>query len=788
MRTLTTDRLFRYSLPWWPTILLLLALLAMVGLSLLIPSVKAQGNGKLGAIVDSPQNTITFRVYSSAATHLEVWIYNQPLGTQEKLRLPLTQDSVTKIWSVTVSKATLETGGLRGTVYYGYRAWGPNWTFNPAWAKGSNLGFKQDIDERGNRFNPNKLLLDPYALEVSHDPLIPVAAGQTDASIYQSGPNTRSIDTGAQAPKGIVLAVATSDSTLKPTRPFKDEIIYEVHLRGLTKNDRSIPEELRGTYAGAARKANYLKELGVTAVEFLPVQETQNDTNDVIASTEGDNYWGYDTYNYFAPDRRYSFDKSPGGPTKEFKEMIKAFHAQGLKVYIDVVYNHTGEGNSNHTCEENSAEDVSKILSWRGLDNVIYYELCNNASRYFNNNGVSPNFNTAHPIVRNFIIDSLTYWKNSLGVDGFRFDLAPILGNSCAKDCFNYDKLAADNVLNRAVRELPVRPEQGGAGVDLIAEPWTTTSYQFGEFPSGWAEWNDKFRDAFRRAQNKLDISNIPPGELAIRLAGSSDYFQDDGRKPWHSVNFIVAHDGFTLRDLYSFNEKTNEQLVWDRGPSPGGRSAADEMAWDQGGDPLLQRQAARTGLALLMLSAGVPMVTGGDEMYRTQHGNNNAFNVDSPANWLDYDNINEQPHFFNYAKKLFAFRTAHPALRTAKFFSDRDTNANGLKNLTWLQNNAQEPNPSYFQDPNQHFLAYRIDGSEFGDSAQSIYVAYNGWKEPVTAILPSNVSGKRWYRVADTAGFMEDKDNFNSPGAEEQLSDQTYDLVGRSLLLLIEK
>ena len=684
---------------------------------------------------------------------------------------------------MTVPLATLHTNGVTGTVYYGYRAWGPNWPFDSSWTKGSGVGFRQDVDDQGNRFNPNRLLLDPYALEISHDPLRPTDPGQTtNANIYLSGLKDRIVDTGAQAAKGIALPVEASDTGAKPTRPFKDEIIYEVHLRGLTNNDQSVPLNLRGTYAGAALKASRLKEVGVTAVEFLPIQESQNETNDVIASTAGDNYWGYNTYAYFAPDRRYSGDKGPGGPTKEFKQMVKAFHDQGLKVYIDVVFNHTGEGDLVGG-DPNSAP----IFSWRGLDNATYYEPGNDARHYFNNNGVGPNFNTANPIVRNLIINSLAYWKENMGIDGFRFDLAPTLGNRCAKGCFDFDKFASDNVLNRAVRELPIRPDAGGAGVDLIAEPWTTSSYQLGEFPSGWAEWNDKFRDAFRRAQNKLGVNNIPPGELATRLAGSSDRFQDDGRKPWHSVNFIVAHDGFTLRDLYSFNDKKNNQ-PWDRGPSDGGRSAEEETVWDQGGDPTLQRQAARTGLALLMLSAGVPMITGGDEMYRTQYGNNNAYNVNSPATWLDYNDAEQQPHFLNYVKKLLAFRKAHPALRPAEFFNGRDNNGNGMKDLTWLRNNAEEPDSGYFQDPNEHFLAYRIDGSEFGDSVHSIYVAYNGWKDQVTATLPANTSGKKWYRVADTASFIEIKDNFNSAGAEELLTDPSYTLAGRCLILLIEK
>lgn len=767
------------SLKHW----LLAALLSLV-LSFAIPSLiepaLAVGANNLGATFDATQNNVTFRVYSNAATHLEVWLYDQNLGAAEKFKLPLTQDSSSKIWSVSVPVSTLKANGITDTIYYGYRAWGPNWTYDPSWTQGSTVGFVRDVDGQGNRFNPNKLLLDPYAVEVSHDRLIPTATGQTNGGIYVSGPEYRAFDTGSQAPKGIVLPLAQADIGNKPTRPFKDEIIYEVHLRGLTENDPDIPENLRGTYAGAALKAKYLKDLGVSAVEFLPLQSMQNDTNDLIASTAGDNYWGYDPYNYFAADRRYAADKTPGGPTQEFQQMTKAFHEQGLKVYVDVVYNHTGEEGVDTT------GNISPIFTMRGLDNPTYYELSNDVRYYYSDNGVGPNLNTGNPVVRDLIIDSLAYWKDTLGVDGFRFDLAPVIGNDCQRGCFQFNKFNPDNALNRMVKELPVRPANGGNGADLIAEPWAVTNYQMGNFPSGWAEWNDKFRDSFRKAQNRLGVENVPPNELATRFAGSRDLFQDDGRKPWHSVNFIVAHDGFTLRDVYNCNQKTNSQLTWDQGPSDGGTD--NNLSWDQGGEPSLQRQATRTALALEMLSAGVPMMTGGDEMYRTQYCNNNMYNVDSAANWLNYDNIKEYPHFFNYSQKLLAFRNAHPALRPADFFQGTDNNGNGLKDLTWLRSDGNEPDSNYFSDPNQHFLAYRLDGSELGDDVQSIYVAYNSWSGNIQATLPPNLPGKQWYRVADTASFLESQDNFNAPGAEELLTGSTYDVNGRSLLLLIEK
>ncbi|MES2569922.1 MAG: glycogen-debranching protein, partial [Verrucomicrobiota bacterium] len=334
-------------------------------------------------------------------------------------------------------------------------------------------------------------------------------------------------------------------------------------------------------------------------------------------------------------------------------------------------------------------------------------------------------------------------------------------------------------------RELPVRPDNGGEGSDLIAEPWTLESYQMGEFPSGWAEWNDRFRDAIRSKQNKLGFAPIPPGEMAVRFAGSSDRFQDDGRKPWHSVNFIVAHDGFTLRDLYAYNGKQNLQ-PWPFGPSDGGSD--DNRSWDQGGNPGLQRQAARTGLAILMLSAGVPMITGGDEMYRSQFGNNNPYNLDSDKNHLDYAEATRFPRFFNYSRRLFAFRNAHPVLRRKEFATGQDKNGNQLKDLTWLTTTAQEADAGYMANPDNHFLAFRADGTEEGDEAASIYVAYNGWSGTLAVQLPANLAGKQWFRVCDTAAWMEDRDNFVAPGAEELIPGGTYELHGRSILVLVEK
>lgn len=736
----------------------------------------------LGARYDGTASNITFKVYSSRATRIEVWIYKYASGYQEKVNYVMVKDAGTNIWSKTASVATLQnTYGITGTVYYGYRAWGPNWTYNASWTKGSTLGYVSDVDAQGNRFNPNKLLIDPYAREISHDPQTPT---MNDGTKYASGAY-RAIDNGSVAPKGIVLASDATSTGTKPTRALKDDVIYEVHVKGLTANDTSLAASIRGTYAGAAAKASYLAGLGVTAIEFLPLHETQNDTIDLDpTSTTGDNYWGYMTLNFFAPDRRYSSNKSPGGPTVEFKNMVKAFHDNGIKVFVDVVYNHTGEGGlwSGDT-------NTANVISFRGLDNPTYYELTSDNLNYYDNTGTTGNYNTYNTTAQNLIVDSLAYWKNTLGVDGFRFDLASVLGNTCTNNCFNYDKMNSGTALNRIVAEMAARPAAGGSGVDWIAEPWAigAGTYQVGNFPAGWSEWNGIYRDSLRKDQNKLGSENVTTGELATRFAGSSDLYNDDGRKPWNSINFMVAHDGFTLRDLYAYNSKNNGQ-AWPYGPSDGGED--NNNSWDQGGAAADQRRAARNGLAFLALSAGTPMITGGDEYLRSINGNNNPYNLDSSANWLAWSWNTDQTNFKTFTTRMLAFRNAHPALRPQNFYSSVDNNSNVMEQLRWFKPDGYVPDATYWNSVNNHAIAWRIDGTEFSDSYSAIYVAYNGWSGSVTFSLPWPGSGKSWYRVTDTCNWAEGASQVATPGSETFIGGEwtTYGVCGRGLILLIAK
>ncbi len=723
-----------------------------------------------GARFDGDGN-LQIAVRSLRAERIEAWLYAAPAGEAER-HVAVLEPREGGFFRGAVPAAVLAETGLAETAYYGLRAWGPGWPWDPGWTPGSEIGFEQDVDQEGNRFDPNKLLLDPYALETSHDP---IHQDQPDGWIYTTGPDHRAEDTGLVAPKGIVLRAEDIDVGVRPGRPLRDQIICEVHLRGLTRADASLPEEIRGTYAGAAAKAAHLADMGVTAIELLPLHETQNEQNDIDpASAAGDNYWGYSSLSFFAPERRYSSDTSPGGPTRELQAMVKAFHDVGIAVIVDVVYNHTAEGGA-----WDASGVVAPLLSWRGLDNIGYYQLGEDAAHYQSDNGVGPNIAATSPIARDLVLGSLRYWHEELGVDGFRFDLAAILANGCEKGCFQFDPEAAGGILQRAAAELP--------GAFLIAEPWGTGpgTYQTGHFPEGWAEWNDHYRDTIRDDQNRDGMASVTPGWLADRLSGSWSLFGDDGRPPWRSINYVVAHDGFTLRDLYSCDEKDNDQ-PWPHGPSDGGTD--DNRSWDQDGDPVAQKHAARTGLALLMVSAGVPMITGGDEMYRTQKCNNNPYNLDSVGTWLDWTDQTAHAQFHQFSRRLMRFRNEHPALRPDSYRPLADTDGNGLSAITFLRDDGAPADAAYLDNPANDFLAFRVDGEEAGDSVRSIFVAYNGWTDGIVVALPPTAPGHAWYLVSDTHPWLEGENNFFTDLATPLLDEPTYLLGRRSLLILVER
>ncbi len=727
------------------------------------PDAAVPWSPELGASIEPGGDAVHVRVGSTRATRIEAWFYAAPLGAAEVLRVVLERAPGQDVFAARIPMTALRDAGAGDVLYYGLRAWGPNWPWDPAWTPGSAAGFLVDVDADGNRMNPNKLLIDPYAREISHDPTGP---GNTSGNVYRVGDDWRATDSGAQAPKGIVLAeadvAALADVGARPARALRDQIIYEVHLRGLTRGDPDAGA-CAGTYAAAGARAAELAALGVTAIELLPLQETWNDGNDLAPdSASGDNYWGYATLAFFAPDRRYACDRSPGGPTRELAAMVRAFHAHGVEVWLDVVYNHTTEGGG------------GSLLSLRGLDNAAYYELNAAGTGFTDHTGVGADLDATHPLTADLIVDSLRWWHEALGIDGFRFDLASVLGDVCGPGCFDFRR---DGLLARIADELPARDGDGGAGAILVAEPWAIGlgTYQIGNFGPGWAEWNGRYRDLLRDDQNRLGATDVTPGWLANRVAGSYELFGDDGRAPWHSINFLVSHDGFTLRDLYACNAKRNDQ-PWPLGPSSGGDD--QNRSWDQGGDPARQRQAARTGLALLMMSAGVPMITGGDEHYRSQACNNNPYNLDSPAIWLDPAERVEHAAFATFAQRLLGFRRAHPALRPAHFWRDDE--------VSWHRLDGAIATAPYLDDPGNHFLAWRMRGN--GDGARSIYVAYNGFTATLRATLPAAAPGARWYRAADTGAWMEPDSNFHAPGAEYPMQGGIYDLVARSVVIFIER
>lgn len=696
------------------------------------------------------------RVRAPSATRLELCLFAAATGEVERLRVPFDREA--DRFRVIVSHEALAAAGLSDPLFYGLRAFGPNWPYVEGWAPGSELGFESDVDGEGNRMNPNKVLFDPYALELSHDPT-------TTWDMYRSGPDHRAKDSARFVPKGVVLDVEPAQGP-GPERPLKDEVISEAQVRGLTKNDPSLPEALRGTYAGAALKAQYFKDLGVTALELMPAQETQNDQNDLSPESAGDNYWGYSTLGFFAPDRRYAVDRDPGGPTRELRAMVAAFHAVGIKVYLDVVYNHTGEGGGRGA--------VASLLSFRGLGNRQYYQLADDPAGYVSSNGVGPNVNTKDPLSADLVVDSLRYWHEIIGVDGFRFDLAPVVANGCERGCYRFEK---DGILARIGRDLPARPRTGGPGVDLIAEPWGAVggTYQIGQFPAPWAEWNDHFRDTIRRDLNRLGVDTVPLREIRERWRGSPDLFADRDRSPAASINYVVSHDGLTLHDLFSYAARDNGQR-WPCGPSDGGNGG--EPSWDHRGDPLLQRRAARTAWAFAALSAGVPMMLAGDEILRSQGGNNNAYNIDSSCTWIDWSSGAAVEPFRRFISRLHAFRSEHPALRPAGFWGDPAAR--------WLRDDGGAADGAYLDAGDRHFLALLLDGRALGDPSPALYLAYNGWSGSVVARLPDAPAGTGWHLAGDTSVAAEAWDNWHPGGALRPIATSTYAVEARTMAVFV--
>lgn len=732
----------------------------------------ANANYALGAELDADGNG-TFAVYSKNATKILLELYNAAYGEEATYDYWMEKGS-DDIWRAKIN-------GISSGTLYAFRAWGPNWTFDENWERGgSSAGFVSDFDSAGNRFNPNKVLFDPYSKEISHDKSNPAALGSLNGGMYGTGEEVfegearRNFDTGIYASKSVVVKDSTSFGT-KPKIPQEKAIIYEAHARGITKHSSSaqlssilkdfdgfdgvvnIPSEYQGTYKGAGMLAPYLKALGVNTIELLPVHESDNDANPDDAP--GGNYWAYMTYGYFAPDRRYSSDKSYGGPTREFKEMVKAFHDEGMEVYLDVVFNHSGEGGTWYGEKDNY--QTAELTFMRGFDNSTYYSLVqDNVGGYWETTGCGNNLQCDNPVVRKFILDSLTYWIDEMGVDGYRFDLAPVLGRE-GVGTWNYSKDA------QTIKEIIALGQEKDA--EMIAEAWDTQwpgGYQVGNFPDGWGEWNGRFRDSIRSfvgTGNRNGINNY--------INGDYDNFNDQGG-PQKSVNFVVAHDGFTLADLCSYQgagNAMNSTLTWPFGPSDGGNGDYNTLGF--GTQAKDKRQAARNYIAIQMISRGVPMIVWGDEFGRTQNGNNNPYNIDSVATWSNYNMINtSSPHlvatggdgayhnnfgtfgntadvngnfkFMNYMLKL---RASEPAFQQADY--------------SVLYEFKKEDGSSTLSDDDR-CVWIRINGSTV--SGGSDYLVFmNMYTDKVSYTIPAPVAGSKWTRVVDTSSWAET--NFNA-------------------------
>ncbi len=741
---------------------------AVLLLTLLLTPRPAAATTPLGATIVG--GSVQFALFSANATRIEVWIFATPTASTPTAKYALTQTDVPNhIWTVTVS-------GLGAGTLYGYRVWGPNWTYNASWTPGSSLGFVSHVDASGNRFNPNKLLTDPYAKAVTGEPAR--VSGHYSTAILGGTDTYAYVDSAAAMPKSIVVSDTYSWGTdTKPNIAMKDSVSYEVHLRGFTKNDSSVTAAARGTYDGFGSRASYLKTLGITAAELLPVHEyAQFDDPVGGATADRINYWGYMTTQFFAPNREYlctdtnSCSFVAGEQVAKFKDMVKAVHAQGVEVWLDVVFNHTWEGGA---CSGNPV----RYINLRGIDNATYYTLADDKSCYWDSTGTGNNLNASRTAVRNLIVDSLTYWANTMHVDGFRFDLAYELGREGTDGrTFN----------NNATTLVSIASAASANGFKVIAEPWDTSGFGVGQFPAGWSEWNGSYRDNLRQFE-KGDNSQV--GNLGASITATWSGFAT----PAESVNLVTTHDGFTLNDLVSYNTKQN-----GTGPcNPTGADASSgndtNLSWDSGGDEVLRRRQIRNFAAQMLLDQGPPMILAGDEFRRTQSGNNNGYMADNSCGWIDWSLQTTNQKTYDFFRKMIAFRKAHPGLRRSVDFGAADHDADGYKDLTWHGTTPDTPDWS----STSHSLAWLIDGStsETGGPADApdLYVAYNAYFGNLTFTIPTAPNSKCWWLVADTADWAEGTGNvYYDPTVSAwnsqplpKMTGTTYGVQARSTLVL---
>jgi len=684
----------------------------------------------LGATWDG--NGVNFALFSEGATAVWLCLFSHD-GAGELARIQL-REQTDFVWHGYLPDA-------RPGWLYAYRVEGP---YEPA---------------TGARFNARKLLLDPYGRAVFgnvewSDEVFGYHFGRPGDDL----PDSR--DSARFMPKSVVVENAFSWGDDKhPRTPWSETTIYEVHIKGFTALNEQIPEELRGTYRGLAdpQCIDYLKSLGVTAVELMPVHQFLDDR--ALVDRGLTNYWGYNTVEFFAPEPRYGSSPVPAEVVNEFKSMVKALHEAGIEVLLDVVYNHTGEGNH-----------LGPTLSFRGIDNAAYYRLSPADRRlYTDYTGTGNTLNMLHPRTIQLIMDSLRYWILEMHVDGFRFDLAAAL----ARGLHEMNRLSA---FFDIIHQDPVLSQ-----VKLIAEPWDVGEggYQVGNFPILWAEWNGKYRDCVRRFW-KGDEGQL--AELAYRLTGSSDLYANNGRRPYASINFVTAHDGFTLNDLVSYGEKHNEAN------GEGNRDGSDyNMSWNHGvegptNDPAvieLRARQMRNFIATLLISQGTPMLLHGDEVARTQSGNNNAYCQDNETSWQRWELGEPEQAQLEWTRRIMAFRKRHPVLRRRGFFRGRQVLGTTTKDISWFRDDAVEMTESDWDDGYRRALAVRLAGAasdlvdEHGNVLldNSLLILLNASEDPVDFVIPPDGGSAEWLLAFDTASPEKaDHSESAAPGSKRTL------------------